>query len=178
VTLNLSQMADRQINGDPEEPRVRAGIAAEALQLHQSPRERLLGELAGFVEVADEPEEGVVEAVLIGDDQLAVRASITMLSFSEEVDFPAAGEVDGLTGFAWGFEVCSTWARHGFGRGRVLEVPWNFFLCLHFPRPRLTNPWSFTRARGQYAVDWLTVNVRGGKGAGFSIVMTNGAENH
>jgi hypothetical protein len=132
VALDFSQMADRQVHRDSKEPGVGPCVAAEAVELHQTASERFLREFARLFVVADHPQDGVVEPVLVSHDELPVGGPITLLGLSEQFELPPDRRIDCGIPDTWvgeirgrlvGLELSFVQARHGFGRGGVCEVP-------------------------------------------------------
>jgi hypothetical protein len=141
VPLDLAELADGQVHRDAEQPGVRRRVATEAAEFFEPARERLLGQLAGFLAVADHPQHGVEQPVLVADDELPVRRAVAAAGVANQIQVgrgrdvcshglcPRRRRLLGTTAGAArrprevGLVLCAAQARHGVGRGIAGEVP-------------------------------------------------------
>ena len=115
MLLHFPQLADRQVHRDAEEPRVRPGLSAEALDLHERPGERLLRQVARLFDVADQPQDRIVYTILEAEHDLPKRRPIAELCPSQQISFGLLGNRH-ATGWRLDLVMCTAQARHWIGR--------------------------------------------------------------
>src|SRR5205814_9880462 len=122
MLLHFPQLADRQVHRDAEEPRVRPGFSAKALDLHERPGERFLRQVARLFDVADQSQDRIVYTILEAEHDLTKRRPIAELCSSQQISLGLLGDRH-ATGWRLDLVMCTAQARHWIGRRKVDKVP-------------------------------------------------------
>ena len=68
---------EREVYGDPVNPRIERALSVELIELLEGPHERVLEDVLGILGGAQEPQDGRVETILVSPHQDAERLGLT-----------------------------------------------------------------------------------------------------